>query len=63
MDPDGARHGVYGATTHGYFEAICNHDAICFRVADDLQSRKIYDKIASIPGLRPYDLIVRVPSP
>ena len=37
---------------------MCNHDAICFRVADDAQSEKIYRKIASIPGLRRYDLIV-----
>lgn len=58
LDPDGTKHGVYGAPKHGYFEAICNHDAICFRVADDTQARKIYDKIASIPGLRRYDLIV-----
>ena len=58
IDPDGTKHGVYGAAKHGYFEAVCNHDAICFRVADDAQSEKIYDKIASIPGLRPYDLII-----
>ena len=58
LDPDGTKHGVYGAPVHGYFEAICNHDAICFRVVDAPQARKIYDKIASIPGLRRYDLIV-----
>lgn len=58
MDPDGTKHGVYGAARHGYFETVCNHDAICFRVADDAQSEKIYQKIASIPGLRPYDLII-----
>ena len=58
LDPDGTRHGVYGAAKHGYFEAVCNHDAICFRVADDAQSEKIYRKIASIPGLRRHDLIV-----
>jgi len=58
MDPDGTKHGVYGAEKHGYFEAVCNHDAIAFRVADDAQSKKIYDKIASIPGLRPHDLII-----
>jgi len=58
MDPDGTRHGVYGAPKHGYFEAICNHDAICFRVVDDAQAEKIYAKIAGIPGLRKYDLII-----
>ena len=58
MDLDGTRHGVYGAAKYGYFEPSPNHDAICFRVVDDIQARKIYDKIASIPGLRPHDLIV-----
>ncbi len=58
LDPDGTKHGVYGASKHGYFEAICNHDAIAFRVADDAQSQRIYDKIAAIPGLRPHDVII-----
>ena len=58
LDPDGTKHGVYGAKKHGYFEAVPNHDAICFRVADDAQAAKIYNKIASIPGLRRYDLII-----
>jgi hypothetical protein len=58
LDPDGTRHGVYGAPKHGYFEAICNHDAVCFRVVDDAQAEKIYAKIASIPGLRRHDLII-----
>ncbi len=58
LDPDGTRHGVYGAAKHGYFEASVNHDAICFRVADDAQARQIYAKIASIPGLRPHDVII-----
>lgn len=58
LDPDGTRHGVYGAEQYGYFEAVSNHDAICFRVADDAQAEKIYRKLASIPGLRPHDLII-----
>jgi hypothetical protein len=58
LDPDGTKHGVYGAKKHGYFEAVPNHDAICFRVADAAQAAKIYNKIASIPGLRRYDLII-----
>jgi hypothetical protein len=58
MDPDGTRHGVFGAPRHGYFEAVANHDAVALRVADDKQSRAICDKIASIPGLRPHDVIV-----
>ena len=58
LDPDGTRHGVYGAEKHGYFEAICNHDAICFRVADDQQAERIYRKIASIPELRRHGVII-----
>jgi hypothetical protein len=58
LDPDGTKHGVYGAAKHGYFEAVVNHDAICFRVADDEQATKIYNKIASIGELRRHDLII-----
>lgn len=58
IDPDGTKHGVYGAEKHGYFEASPNHDAIAFRIVDDGQAEKIYQKIASIPGLRPHALIV-----
>lgn len=57
LDPDGTRHGVYGAAKHGYFEASPNHDAIAFRVVDDAQARKIYDKIVSIPLLRRHHVI------
>jgi hypothetical protein len=58
LDPDGTRHGVYGAERHGYFETTPNIDAICFRVADDVQAERIYAKIASIPGLRPYGFMI-----
>lgn len=58
LDPDGTKHGVYGAAKHGYFEASPNHDAIAFRVVDDAQARRIYTKLAAIPGLRPHDLIL-----
>lgn len=58
LTPDGKRHGVYGAKEYGYFEAVSNHDAICFRVAGDKQAEKIYQKIASIPSLRPHDFII-----
>ena len=58
LDPDGVKHGVFGAPQHGYFEASPNHDAIAFRVADDAQSDRIYRKIASLPGLRPHDFIL-----
>jgi hypothetical protein len=58
LDPDGVKHGVVGAAKHGYFEASPNHDAIAFRVADDAQSERIYRKLASLPGLRPYDFVL-----
>ncbi|MCE1198509.1 MAG: hypothetical protein LWW85_06025, partial [Marinilabiliales bacterium] len=58
VEKDGTLHGNYGASRFGYFEATPNHDAMAFRIADDAQCRKIYDKIRSIPGLRPYDLIL-----
>jgi len=58
MDPDGTKHGVFGAPKHSYFESSPNHDAICFRVADDAQAEKIYTKIASIPGLRPHGFVI-----
>ncbi len=58
IDPDGTKHGVYGAPKHGYFEAPPNHDAICFRVADDAQAERIYARIAAIPGLRPHGFIL-----
>lgn len=58
LDPDGTRHGVYGAAKHGYFEASPNHDAICFRVVDRAQAEKIYAKIAAIPDLRPHGFIL-----
>jgi hypothetical protein len=58
LDPDGTKHGVYGASQHGYFEASPNHDAICFGVVDKAQAEKIYAKMAAIPGLRPYDFMI-----
>jgi hypothetical protein len=58
LDPDGVRHGVYGAERHGYFEASPNHDAIAFRVVDEAQAQRIYRRLASLPGLRPHDLIL-----
>lgn len=58
LDPDGTRHGVFGAERHGYFEASPNHDAIAFRVVDQLQAERIYRLIISIPGLRPHHFIL-----
>jgi len=58
LDPDGVKHGVFGAEQHGYFEASPNHDAIAFRVVNDTQAERIYRKIASIPELRPHVFIL-----
>jgi hypothetical protein len=58
LDPDGVKHGVFGAERHGYFEASPNHDAIAFRVADDVQAARIFEKVQSIPNLRPYDFVL-----
>ncbi len=58
VDPDGVRHGVYGADKHGYLETSPNHDAVCLRVVDDALARRILSKIASIPGLRPHAFIL-----
>lgn len=58
LDPDGTRHGVFGAAKHGYFETSPNQDAIAFRVVDEAQAERIYRKIASIPGLRPHQFIL-----
>lgn len=58
LDPDGTRHGVYGAAKHGYFEAVCNHDAIALRVVDEAQARRIWRTMGAIKGLRPHGLII-----
>lgn len=57
-DPDGTRHGVFGAAKHGYFEASPNHDAVALRVVDDRQAETIMAKIDSIPELRPFGFIL-----
>lgn len=58
VDPDGTKHGVYGAPVHGYFASSANCDAVTFRIADNKQAMKIYDMIQSIPELRPYQWII-----
>lgn len=58
IDPDGVRHGVFGAERHGYIEASPNHDAVCFRVADDRLAASIMGKLTSIAGLRPHGFVI-----
>ncbi len=58
LAPDGTKHGEFGAPKYGYFDATPNHDAMAFRVVDDQQAQIIYNKINSIPGLRPKGHII-----
>jgi len=58
LDPDGTRHGVFGAKQHGYFEATPNHDAVCMGVVDDAASKRIIQRMMSIPELAPHGLIL-----
>jgi hypothetical protein len=58
LNPDGTQQGVLGAKQHSYFESAPNHDAMCFRVVNDEQAKTIYEKIKSIPQLRPFKLIL-----
>ena len=57
MEKDGTPHGLYGRETYGYLDGVCNIDAIAFGVADDALSAKIYGKIASVKGIRPFDFL------
>ena len=73
MDPDEAHtlHGVLGQAQHGYIEAVANHDAVAFGVADRVSpglSEKIMARLLGStvppnpvtggPGLRPYSLVI-----
>ena len=49
-DPDGTRHGVYGAARHGYFEAAPNHDAGCFGVIDDAVNARLVRTMLDLKG-------------
>jgi hypothetical protein len=63
IELDGTKHGVFGQDRYGYFETSVNVDAICHRAVDDTIANRIYDKIVSIPQLRPHDyLITNYPS-
>lgn len=63
IEPDGTKHGVYGQDKFGYFETSVNVDAVCHRAIDDAIANKIYEKIASLPQLRPHKyLITNYPS-
>jgi hypothetical protein len=70
-DPNGTLHGVLGQAQHGYIEAVVNHDAVAFDVANRVApglAESIMARLlgASVPpnpvngaaGLRPYDLVI-----
>ena len=57
MDPDGTKHGVYGADRYGYLEGVCNVDAAAWGVVGSELSRSICEKIASVPGIRPAGIL------
>jgi len=57
MDPDGTLHGVYGAERYGYLEGVCNADAIAWEIVSPETARTIYEKIASVPGIRSAGLL------
>jgi hypothetical protein len=63
-DPDGTRHGIYGAAKHGYFESTPNHDAGCFGVTDDGANHHIMKRMLTLKGqtapgnLAPHGLII-----
>ena len=57
MDPDGTKHGVYGADRYGYLEGVCNVDAVAWDVVSPEISRSICEKIASVHGIRPAGIL------
>lgn len=58
IEKDGTKHGVYGQSKYGYFEGVANADAIAFNVVCKGTAERIYDKINSIKGIRPYDFLL-----
>ena len=57
MDPDGTKHGVYGADRYGYLESVCNVDAAAWGVVGPDTARSICEAIASVPGIRPAGML------
>ena len=57
MDPDGTKHGVYGADRYGYLEGVCNVDAVAWDIVSPEIARSIYAKIASVQGIRSAGLL------
>jgi len=58
IEPDGTRHGVPGQKQFGYLEGVANVDAVALRVVDEKTANTIYDRIASLPEIRPFDFLL-----
>lgn len=71
VDPDGTLHGVLGQASHGYIEAVVNHDAVALGVAERVRpglSEAIMARLTGPsvppnpvtggPGLRPYAFVI-----
>ena len=58
IEPNGTKHGVVGQGQYGYFEGVANVDAVALRAADDTVAKKIYEQMAALPGLRPFDWVL-----
>ncbi|MCX6877575.1 MAG: hypothetical protein NTW21_27760 [Verrucomicrobia bacterium] len=58
LEPGGVKHGVLGQPQYGYLEGVANADAVALRVADDLTSNRIYQQIAALPAIRPFDFLL-----
>ena len=69
--PDGRRHGELGQAQSGYIDAVANHDAVAFRVADRVRpglgeaimARMLgpsipVNPVTGGPGLRPYTFVI-----
>jgi hypothetical protein len=58
IEPDGTKHGVLGQERFGYLEGVANADAVGLRVVDEGTARKIYERIAAFPAIRPFDFLL-----
>jgi hypothetical protein len=58
IEPDGTKHGAVGQEKYGYLEGVVNADAVALRVADIKLATSIYNKIASLQEIRPFDFLL-----
>jgi len=58
IEPGGTKHGVLGQSQFGYLEGVANADAVALRVVDRATAQTIYDQIAQLPAIRPFDFLL-----